>query len=391
MRLTPGQKVPLSSLNITTRLTVEVDYGLDDLDIVMFGLNKDKRISDDRYTVLFSNPSTPEGAIRMETGSRTTSFGIDLAALPASIERLMVVASHDTQPLSQAKPLAVTIGQASFDAGTVVGQERAVMLVEIYRHNGEWRLSAVGQGFAQGLAKLIEHLGGSVDDAPATNQTATRHATPPPAPAPTASPAPPPSINLSKITLEKQKSVSLEKRNGSYGDIILNLNWAQKKGGGIFGGGKSLDLDLGCLYELTNGDRGVIQALGEAFGDFGHGPFMELDGDDRSGSNTAGETIRINGKHFDQIRRIAVFALIYDGAVRWAQTDARASIKMPSQPEVVVEIRDGNDSQRLYGMAIIENDGGTMRITNHGRSYRDQKEFAEAVGIHLRWVAGRKD
>lgn len=383
MRLTPGQKTTLSALSITNMLSVEVDYGLDDLDVVMFGLDKGKQIADDRYTVLFSNLSTPEGAIRMRTSPGTAVFDIDLTVLPPAIERLMVVASHDTQPLSQAKPLAVTIGQASFDAGSIVGSERAAMLVEIYRHNGEWRLAAIGQGFTQGLAKLIEHLGGSVA---ATDQAKDPVSTPT-ASSSEAIPSAKP-ISLTKITLEKQRSVSLEKKSGSFGDIVLNLNWAQKRG--FFGGG-GLDLDLGCLYELQNGDKGVVQALGNSFGEYDYAPFMELDGDDRSGSNTAGETIRINGRKFDQIKRIAVFTLIYEGAVRWNQTDARASIRMPDQPEVVVEIRDGNDRQRLYGMAIIENDRGTMRITNHARGYRDQREFAEAVGIHLRWVAGSKD
>lgn len=389
MRLTPGQKTPLSALNITTKLAIDVDYGLDGLDVVLFGLDASKRISDDRYTVLFSNARSPDGAITMTGSAMSTTFDVNLAALPATIERLMIVASHDTQPLSAARPLVVTIGQASFDAGTVVGAERAVMLVEIYRHSGQWRLAAVGQGFAQGLDKLIEHLGGSVSGAPAPTATPTRHA----APSPVLDVPPAAPVSLSKITLEKQKSVSLDKKGGTFGDLVLNLNWAQKRGGGGFfgGGGATLDLDLGCLYEMNNGERGVIQALGNAFGDYRTAPFMELDGDDRSGSNTGGETIRINGGKFDQIKRIAVFALIYDGAVRWDQTDARASIKMPNQPEIVVEIRDGNDRQRLYGMAIIENDRGSMKITNHARCYRDQKEFAEAVGIHLRWVAGSKD
>lgn len=382
MRLVPGQKTPLSALNITTRMTVEVDYGLEDLDIVLFGLNRDKRIQDDKYTVLFSNPVSPGGAIRMRSASRTAGFDIDLAALPTSIERLMLVASHDGQPLSAAKPLAVTIGHASFDAGSTMGQERAAMLVEIYRHNGEWRIAAIGQGFSDGLAKLIEHLGGSVaDEGPTTTPITT---------AEVRNNTSPPGVSLSKITLEKRKSVSLEKQGASFGDIILNLNWAQKRGGGIFGGGKSLDLDLGALYELKNGEKGVVQALGKTFGSYDRAPYMELDGDDRSGSAINGETIRINGKRFDQIKRIAVFALIYEGAVRWDQTDAKASIKIPDQPEVVVEIRDGNDRQRLYGMAVIENDGGDMRITNHARCYKDQKEFADEVGIYLNWRAGRK-
>ena len=391
MQLAPGQKTPLSAIGISTKLSVEVDYGLDDLDIVVFGLDGNKRLADDRYTVLFSNPASPEGAIRMRPGDKTTSFDIDLAALPASIERLMVVASHDHQPLVNAKPLVVTVARASFDAGTSLGQERALMLVEIYRHNGEWRLSANGQGFAKGLAKLIEHLGGDVaGDSPAT--PARQHMqqpspTPVPIPTPAAAPARAP-ISLNKITLEKTKSISLEKTGSAFGDTILNLNWRQKPTG-MFGG-KALDLDLGVVYEMMDGTRGVVQSLGKVFGRFHEAPYMELDGDDRTGSNTGGETIRINGKHFDSIRKIAVFALIYEGAVRWEETDARASIKSPGQPEIVVEIRDGNDRQRVYGMAIIENIGGKMAITNHARGYKDQKEFADDVGIILNWTHGRK-
>lgn len=388
MQLTPGQKTSLSAVGAGTRFTVDVDYGIEDLDIVAFGLDGAKRISDDRYTVLFSNPRTPDGAISMKPGARTTSFEIDVNVLPASVERIMFVASHDTQPLSNARPIVVTVGNASFDAGSVLGQERAVMLVEIYRHNGEWRLSAVGQGFAQGLAKLIEHLGGSVSDAPAEASPIS-----PPAPAPAPAPTPPPAspVSLSKITLEKKKSVSLEKKGVDFGDIVLNLKWAQRSGGGFFGGSKTVDLDLGCLFEMKDGYKGVVQALGNAFGSYQHEPFIELDGDDRTGSSSSGETIRINGRRFSEIRRVAVFALIYKGAARWDQTDAKASIRMPGQPEVVVEIRDGNDRQMLYGMAIIENDNGNMRITNHAATYRDQKEFAEAIGIHLRWSIGSKD
>lgn len=393
MQLTPGQKTPLAAIGAGSRFTLDVDYGLDDLDIVAFGLDGSKRISDDRYTVLFSNPRSPEGAITMRSGSKTTAFDIDVTSLPRTIERIMIVASHDTQSLSNAKPIVVTIGNASFDAGVALGQERAIMLVEIYRHNDEWRIAAVGQGFAQGLAKLIEHLGGSVTDTPTTP------AVPTPPVAPTMSmarPAPvePPksTVSLSKITLEKKKSVSLEKQGSDFGDIVLNLNWAQRSGGGgFFGGNKRLDLDLGCLFEMKDGYKGVVQALGQSFGTYHQEPFIELDGDDRTGSSAAGETIKINGRRFSEIRRVAVFALIYEGAVRWDQTDAKATIRMPGQPEVVVEIRDGNDRQRLYGMAIIENDNGTMKITNHAASYKDQKEYAEAIGIHLRWSVGSKD
>src|SRR3546814_18681145 len=64
---------------------------------------------------------------------------------------------------------------------------------------------------------------------------------------------------------------------------------------------------------MQDGYKGVIQALGRSFGDFNQAPWISLSGDDRTGAVTGGETIRVNGRFFDRIKRIAVFALIYDG------------------------------------------------------------------------------
>src|SRR3546814_10682737 len=60
----------------------------------------------------------------------------------------------------------------------------------------------------------------------------------------------------------------------TFGEIILNLNWTQaEQKKGFFGGGaKNIDLDLGVLFELKNGDKGVIQALGNTFGSFNYDP-----------------------------------------------------------------------------------------------------------------------
>src|SRR3546814_4228383 len=100
----------------------------------------------------------------------------------------------------------------------------------------------------------------------------------------------------------------------TFGEIVLNLNWTQgtqKKG--FFGGGSgNIDLDLGVLFEMQDGYKGVIQALGRSFGDFNQEPWISLSGDDRTCAVTGVETIRVNGRFFDRIKRIAVFALIYN-------------------------------------------------------------------------------
>lgn len=397
MQLKKGEKRSLADLGIGQRCTIKVDFGLDGVDIAAFGLNSAHKIGDDRYVVLFSNTSSPDNAIQMIPNSDTAAFNIDLDRLPASIDRIVFTATHDTSPISAARPLQVLVdGKASFDVASSLSDEKAVMMAELYRHSSGWKLGTIAAGFAGGLAALIGHFGGEVADTP--SPASAPPATPPPAPPappPSAPPPPPPSapISLKKITLEKSKpSISLKKIGQSFGEIVLNLNWnAQTGKRGFFGGPKSLDLDLGVLFELQDGYKGVIQALGNQFGSYHAEPWIELSGDDRTGNVAAGETIRINGSFFSQIRRIAVFALIYDGVANWQQTDGVVRMNIPGQPEIEVRMDEGRNDRRLCGIALIDNVGGEMRVTRHMKYYANQKPFADDIGIFLRWTAGSKD
>src|SRR6266581_3147567 len=103
-------------------------------------------------------------------------------------------------------------------------------------------------------------------------------------------------VSLSKVTLTKNApTVSLSKQQGggsARGELRVNLNWnARPASGGLFkrpSGG--IDLDLACLYELSNGKKGVVQALGNSFRSRNDGaPIIALDADDRTGESAAGE------------------------------------------------------------------------------------------------------
>ena len=70
-----------------------------------------------------------------------------------------------------------------------------------------------------------------------------------------------------EVTLEKRQPVSLQKEDGKFGEIIINLNWSRPavKAGGIGslfgrkGGSGGVDLDLGAMLEHRNGLKGVVQ------------------------------------------------------------------------------------------------------------------------------------
>lgn len=398
MQLQKGEKRSLSDLGIGSRCEIAISYGLQGVDIAAFGLNNAKQIGDDRYVVLFSNTRTPEGAIVLDPGNNDASFALDLDKLPANIDRIVFTATHDSRSISEARPLTISIdnGKAQFNVAEHLTNEKAVMMIEVYRHSSGWRCGTIAQGFAGGLASLIKHFGGEVEDAPAAAPAPAPAApTPPPPPVAPPAPAPAPSapISLKKITLEKSSPrVSLQKTDATFGEIVLNLNWSQaaEKRGFFGGGAKAIDLDLGVLFELHDGSKGVIQALGRSFGSFHQMPWIELSGDDRTGAVSAGETIRVNGKFFDNIKRIGVFALIYDGVPNWQKTDGIVRMNIPGQPEIDVRLDEGRDNCRLCGIAVIDNDRGNLSINRHMRYYQDQKGFADDIGIILRWAAGRK-
>src|SRR5664279_1586912 len=134
----------------------------------------------------------------------------------------------------------------------------------------------------------------------------TKRPAPPAAPpaAPAAPTAPPPAqVSLSKVTLTKSApKVSLTKQGSASGLLRVNLNWNARPpgqgGGGLFRKAPAaLDLDLGCLFEFTDGSKGVVQALGNSFTAKprdAREPVIWLDGDDRSGTNAAGENLFVN-------------------------------------------------------------------------------------------------
>ena len=52
---------------------------------------------------------------------------------------------------------------ARFDLSEDYSTETAMVFGEVYRHNGEWKFKAVGQGYAGGLFALCSHHGVNVN------------------------------------------------------------------------------------------------------------------------------------------------------------------------------------------------------------------------------------
>ena len=196
------------------------------------------------------------------------------------------------------------------------------------------------------------------------------------------------------ISLEKGKKVSLKKGGQTgLGEILVNLNWnAKPKGllGGIFGG-QGIDLDLGCLFELKDGRKGVVQALGNAFGSLTQPPYISLDGDDRTGAVAAGENLRIDGNQISFFKRILVYTFIYEGAANWQQADATVTIKYPGAEDLIVKMDSYNSNDVMCGLVLLENvNDETFSVEKIVQFYPGHPQLDAAFHWGLQWRAGRK-
>ena len=202
------------------------------------------------------------------------------------------------------------------------------------------------------------------------------------------------------INLQKGQKVSLKKSSAAgLGEILVNLNWnaAPVRRGflsGLFGGGSDssgIDLDLGCLYELKDGSKRAVQALGNAFGSLDAPPYVALDGDDRTGASTDGENLRINGNQIAKIKRVLVYTFIYAGVANWQQADATVTIRYPGAEDIVVKMDSFNSTDRMCALALLENQNDeTFSVEKIVQFYSGHEAMDRAFHWGLKWVPGKK-
>ena len=451
MNIRKGQKADLTKGNAALR-SVLVGMGWQanaalDLDAAAFLLGAQGKAAGDADFVFYGNARHTSGAVEHlpnPTGGDRAQIRVDFAAVPAAVERIAVTATiYDAdarrQNFGQVTGAYIRVLDAGtgaeilrYELGSDFSVETAIVVGELYRYKGEWKFNAVGAGFSGGLASLCRNFGIEVSEGqgagappaptPAPTPMPPRPAAPPaPAAAPRqplnlgrpgaapASPvppaaAPPPAPAASaapkKVELKKGQKVSLVKGDGALGEVSINLNWHQqppaKKQGllaSIFGGGSSggIDLDLGCLYELNDGEKGCVQALGNAFGSLSRAPWIALDGDDRTGSSAGGETLRVNGKMASKIRRILVYTFIYEGVANWQQADGVVTVKCPGSPDIIVRMDEYGSSKGMCAIAMLENSNDTFSVEKLVHFFSGHKSMDKAYHWGLRWTAGSKD
>lgn len=192
------------------------------------------------------------------------------------------------------------------------------------------------------------------------------------------------------VELKKGQKVNLVKKPTSVGEILINLNWEQPKKRFLFSP-KPIDLDLGCLFELQDGRKGAVQALGKAFGSLTHAPYIALDGDDRTGESAGGENLRINGAMIVYIKRILVYTFIYDGAADWKTANGVVTVRYPGNEDIVVKMDEYSDTKKMCAIALFENtEDNAFSVEKQVRFFDTHQFMDQAYHWGLNWIAGRK-
>ncbi|MFK4226347.1 TerD family protein [Streptomyces sp. NPDC019890] len=430
MSMLKGANTPVPAQQVRVELGWHSGPGVPDVDASALLLASGKVRSDADF-VFYNQPAHASGAVRHE-GKRTAPDGVsdqvwvDLERVEPAIERIVLAASADGGSFGQVPGLhikvldAVSGGEiARYDSQDAT-VETAFVLGELYRRQGAWKFRAVGQGYSSGLEGLATDYGITVDEpqrtpAPAPAPVAPSAPVPPAAvtpPAPVAPPvtAPPPPappstpVRLTKVTLTKDTpSVSLTKQGGTSGAMRVNLSWQVRKQFQGWGAklGRAvamhgdLDLDLCALYELTDGRKGVVQALGNAFGALHQPPYIHLDGDDRTGG-TSGENLTINLDHKDRLRRVVIFVTIYEGARSFADLDATVTLQPQHGAPIDFSLGECTVPSTVCALALITNTGSDLVVQREARflvperGVSPQRTIDYAYGWGMNWTPGRK-
>ncbi|MFE0702492.1 tellurium resistance protein [Streptomyces sp. NPDC058872] len=171
------------------------------------------------------------------------------------------------------------------------------------------------------------------------------------------------------------------------GILQANLNWSASTGA---------DLDLGCLVELADGSRDVVQALGNSFGALTAPPYVQLDQDDRSGASSDGETLRTNLEHRSRIRRMLVYTYVYEGAVDFRSLGAMVTVTAPSAGFRIL-LDDAPRGATACAVALIESGTGGLAVRREVRWFTPvygvstQQLIDQAYGFGLAWFWCTKD
>ena len=171
----PGLSKITLGLGWEKRVTAGTEF---DLDASAFLITEAGKVRSDADFIFYKQTTSTCGSVQHSGDNRTgegsgddEKVHVDLSKIPADVQKVVftvTIYDHQTRNqnfgmvsnayirvLDQGNGNEVARYDLSEDASTVT----AMIFGELYRHNGEWKFKAVGQGFSNGLAEMARNFG----------------------------------------------------------------------------------------------------------------------------------------------------------------------------------------------------------------------------------------
>jgi tellurium resistance protein TerD len=174
----PNLTAVLVGLGWDARTTTGADF---DLDASALMTGPEGKVVSDRHFVFFNNLTSPDGSVE-HTGDNLTGEGegddeqikVNLTGVPAEVAKIVFpVSIYDAENRQQSfgqvrNAFIRVVNQADgrelarYDLTEDASNETAMVFGELYRHGGEWKFRAIGQGYASGLRGIAQDFGVNV-------------------------------------------------------------------------------------------------------------------------------------------------------------------------------------------------------------------------------------
>ena len=171
----PGLTKTVVGLGWDERVTDGSEF---DLDASLFMLGENGKCRSSADFIFYNQMKSSDGSIE-HTGDNRTGEGdgddeqikVDLSGVPADVQKLAItVTIHDAESRNQnfgqvQNAFIRIVNEASgsevvrYDLSEDYSTETAMVFGELYRHSGEWKFKAVGQGYAGGLKAMCDQYG----------------------------------------------------------------------------------------------------------------------------------------------------------------------------------------------------------------------------------------
>lgn len=171
LEMKKGQRLSLAGY-LGTRFSVwftcERPAGMD-IDAYVFLLDEHEKALGDQSLVFFGNESSPNGEVRFFP--KDGHIEIDLAKVDYRVKKITLVysiyAGSERSNFSLTRNARVSLRtdfeRLSFVMNDLKNETTAVAL-ELYLYKGEWKISVVGSGYNDGMARLCNSFGIQVEE-----------------------------------------------------------------------------------------------------------------------------------------------------------------------------------------------------------------------------------